>query len=301
MLSAIIVNFRSSDLIDDCVVSLLEGSLIPDEIIVVDNEGRDGGLAPALAGRSDVRIIVNAGNPGYAAACNAGAASARGDVLLFLNADIRVGPDALARCVAAMEEDRGIGAATCRLVRPDGRLDHAAHRGLPTPLASFAYKLGLDRIMPRSRSLARYRMAWLDPTTDHDIEACSGAFLMTRRDVFEESGRWDERYRFYAEDLDLCLRIGRAGHRIRYVGSISSTHLKSAFTSSIEGQAVDPRLEEVRRWVRREVVASHRLFFEEHLRPATSLPATFAILVLFSLQRLRLDASERLGASVTTR
>ena len=226
MLSVIIVNFRSSDLIDDCVQSLLAASRVPDEIVVVDNAGIDGGLAPALAERLPTTIVVHEDNPGYAAACNAGVEAASGDMLLFLNADVRVGADALERCLGAMDADAGIGATTCRLVRPDGRLDHAAHRGLPTPLASFAYKLRLDRLAPDSRRLSRYRMAWLDPGTDHDIEACSGAFLMTRREVLAATGGWDERYRFYAEDLDLCLRVAQRGYRIRYLGTVDSTHLK---------------------------------------------------------------------------
>ncbi len=77
MLSAVIVNFRSSDLVDDCVRSLLAGALVPDEIIIVDNEGDDGGLAPELLERSEAVIVVNEDNPGYAAACNAGAATQR--------------------------------------------------------------------------------------------------------------------------------------------------------------------------------------------------------------------------------
>ncbi|MFV2064641.1 MAG: glycosyltransferase, partial [Chloroflexota bacterium] len=168
MLSAIVINFRSHDLVNACLRSLLSGSLAPDEIIVIDNEGVDGGLAPDLASDDRIRLTIVAGNPGYAASCNAGAAQAAGDIILFLNADVTVDHDCLGSCVAALAADPGIGIVTARLQRPDGSLDRACHRGLPTAAASLSYKLRLHRLAPRSRRLGRYTMSWLGPATDHD-------------------------------------------------------------------------------------------------------------------------------------
>ncbi len=176
------------------------------------------------------------------------------------------------------------------------RLDHACHRGLPTAGASLAYKLRLHRIFPRSRRLGRYTMSWLDPATDHDVEACSGAFLLISRADLDAAGRWDERYRFYAEDLDLCLRVGAAGHRVRYLGTVEATHLKGAFShTSTPDRQLAPSQRQVKRWVQRQVIASHRLFFEEHIRQRSMAPTRLAIELMFDLQTLRLDATERLA------
>jgi GT2 family glycosyltransferase len=71
-------------------------------------------------------------------------------------------------------------------------------------------------------------MSWLDPATEHDVEACSGAFMLVRREVLEQLDGWDERYWFYAEDLDLCLRAGQLGKRVRYLGTATATHVKYA-------------------------------------------------------------------------
>jgi GT2 family glycosyltransferase len=292
--SAIIVNFRSHDLVNDCIRSLLSGSTQPDEIVVVDNQAGDGGLAPDLVGHPRVRLSLIEGNPGYAASCNAGAALADGDRLLFMNADVTVETDTLARCSAALDEDPTIGVVTPRLSRPDGELDHACHRGLPTAGASLAYKFRLHRLFPRSQRLARYTMAWLDPGTDHDIEACSGAFMMIPRAVLDAAGGWDERYRFYAEDLDLCLRVSRTGRRVRYLGTVGAVHLKGAFShNGTPDRELDASQREVKRWVQREVIASHRLFFEEHIRDESSPPTRLAIELMFTLQSLRLDATDR--------
>ena len=295
MLSAIVVNHRSHALVNACLRSLLEGSIVPDEIVVVDNEGSHGALLPELAADERIRLHVVPGNPGYAASCNTGASLTDGDVLLFLNADVTLPADCLERCLEALREP-GVGIVTPRLVRPDGRLDHACHRGLPTPAASLAYKLGLHRLVPRSRLLGRYTMAWLDPATDHDVEACSGAFLLIERHDLDAVGGWDERYRFYAEDLDLCLRVGQAGRRVRDLGTVRATHVKGAFSHHGSADAaLDPEQLAVKRWVEREIIASHRLFFEEHLRTGSAAPTRAAIELLFTLQSLRLDAADRLA------
>ena len=280
MLSAIVVNHRSNPLVEACVRSLLSGTEAPDEVIVVDNEGVDRGLSPELAGGPPRARRRPRAEPRLRGLVQCRRRRSRsGDLLLFLNPDVTVAPDCIERCLRALARrpgDRGRDAAA--LERPDGTLDHASHRGLPTPGASLAYKLGLHRAFPGSRRMGRYTMSWLDPTTDHDIEACSGAFLLVRRSALDAAGGWDERYRFYAEDLDLCLRIATTGGRIRYLGSARATHLKGALSHhETPDRSLDDGELAVKRWVQREIVASHRLFFEEHLRAGAALPTRLAI------------------------
>ncbi len=247
---------------------------------------------PTLPRTTRIRVEAVADNPGYSASCNRGAGLARGETLLFLNADVTVAPDCLARCVDALS-DPTVGVVTPRLVRPDGTLDHACHRGLPTPLASFAYTLRIHRVVPRSRSLARYTMAWLDPATDHDVEACSGAFMLIGRSDLDSVGGWDERYRFYGEDLDLCLRMRGAGRRVRYLGTARATHVKGAFSHRLTpDRELDGARLEVKRWAQREAIASHRLFYAEHLRPCSSRPARWMARLFLALQSRRLDLAE---------
>jgi N-acetylglucosaminyl-diphospho-decaprenol L-rhamnosyltransferase len=292
VLSAVVVNHRSSHLVDACLRSLLAGSRPPDEIVVVDNEARRDRLPSHLPSTPPVRLIARSENPGYAASCNTGRRAARGSVLLFLNADVTVGGDCLARCHDVLTTDPTVAIVTPRLEREDGSLDHASHRGLPTPLSSFAYKLRLDRVLPWSRRVGRYRMAWLDPRTDHDVEACSGAFLMVRSAHLDAIGGWDERYRFYGEDLDLCLRMRERGRRVRYIGTARATHVKGAFSHL---GTPDHRLDEdeldVKRWVRREIARSHRLFFDEHLGPESPPHVRAAVRAMLALQERRASRS----------
>lgn len=293
-LGAVVVSYRRYDLLRECLRALAASTRPPDRIVVVDNESDAAALAAAVAGIPGVEAIGNSGNPGYAASCNQGWRAAGTDLVLFLNGDVTVTPTCLERVTAALEADPAIGVATARLERPDGTLDHACHRGIPTPEAALWYSLKLHRLRPRSRRFAAYTMSWLDPSTDHDIEACSGAFLLTRGATLEAIGGWDEGYWFYAEDLDLCLRVLRAGLRVRYVASAVATHVKGASSNlRADGRTLDPAEQATRDRVRLAIVASHLRFYRLHLAADTAWPLRLLVEARFRFDRRRVERSIR--------
>jgi GT2 family glycosyltransferase len=284
--SAVIVDHHRQDLVVEALGALRAGTRPPDETIVVET---DTSSAPSLASAPD-RLVILGDNPGYAAACDRGAAVARGEWLLFMNADVTVSPTCLELVLDEAASDPTIGIVTCRLVRPDGSLDHACHRGIPSVLDSAAYKSGLDRLASRlapwSRALGHYRMAWLDVQETHDVEACSGAFLLIRASALAAVGGWDERYRFYAEDLDLCLRVRREGWRVRYVGAASALHYKGSSSHlRRSSRELTPEERATRQRVRTEIVASHRRFYLEHLEADTPRVLRPLVRAMFALQR----------------
>jgi hypothetical protein len=295
--SAVIVNFRGYDLLAACIDSLRASSDPPAEIVVVDNESDPARVAELTARYPTVGVIANVTNAGYAVACNQGWRATDQPLVLFVNPDVTVEPETVPSCIRSLAADPDIGAATCRLVLPDGRLDHACHRGIPTPSASLAYMLRLNRLFPKSRRLARYTMSWLDPLSDHDVEACSGAFMLVRRSVLEQVGGWDERYWFYGEDLDLCLRIGQLGTRIRYLGTVKAVHLKGASSRLREGtRDLSPSDREVKRKVQAAIIESHRQFYAKHFQSSTPPLLTVMIRSTFAAQRLRLRLTNRLDS-----
>jgi GT2 family glycosyltransferase len=203
-----------------------------------------------------------------------------------MNSDVMVDPDCLGDLLDAVDGDASIGIATCRHRRPDGRLDHACHRGIPSVFDSLAYKSGLDRLRPGSRRLGHYRLTWLDPAESHDVEACTGAFLLMRREAFEAVGGWDEAYWFYAEDLDLCLRASREGWRVRYVATASAVHLKGASSNlRADERKLSPTQAQTRRRVQRAIVDSHERFYHQHLEATTVRPLRPLVRLMFAVQR----------------
>jgi GT2 family glycosyltransferase len=280
-LSVVIVSYRRADLLARALEALAVSTHRPRETIVVDVDPVE-----PLTLEPPVRAVTLAGNPGYAAACNAGAAAAGGGWLLFMNDDVFVSPSCIGGVLSEASADPAVGIATPRLLRPDGRMDHACHRGLPSVADSLAYKARLDRVFPRSQRLGHYRLSWLDPLGTHDVEACTGAFMLTRREALEAVGGWDEAYRFYAEDLDLCARVAAAGWRIRYVGTETATHVKGSSShlhASPDALSTEERA--TRRRARAAAIDSHERFYRRHMEAATARPLRPLVRSMFVLQR----------------
>lgn len=174
----------------------------PFEVIVVDDASPDDSAA-VLAQIRGLRFVRNASNLGFIGSCNAGAATANGEYLLFLNNDTQVTPDwldALLRCFA---ERPDCGIAGSRLVYPDGRLQEAG--GL---VFADGTCWNTGRFEPRDASAFRYR---------RETDYVSGASLMIRREVFQRLGGFDMRYApAYYEDTDLAFAVRRIGLRVYY-------------------------------------------------------------------------------------
>jgi GT2 family glycosyltransferase/glycosyltransferase involved in cell wall biosynthesis len=194
-----------------CLRSLARhGAQAPFEVIVVDDASPDASAA-TLAQIGGLRLLRNAANLGFIGSCNAGAAAARGEFLLFLNNDTQVTPgwmDALLRCFA---ERADCGIAGSRLVYPDGRLQEAG--GLVFADGS-CWTTG--RFEPRDVPLFRCR---------REVDYVSGASLLIRRELFRRVGGFDARYApAYYEDADLAFAVRRLGLRVYYEPASTAIH-----------------------------------------------------------------------------
>ncbi len=117
-----------------------------------------------------------------------------------------------------------IGAAGCRMNRPDGAFIWSSRRGFPDPLASFAKITELQRLFPNHPRLGKYNLTYLSPDESGNVEALSGAFFFVRREAFEQVGLMDESYFMYGEDIDWSYRLYQAGWRIYYYSDALCTH-----------------------------------------------------------------------------
>lgn len=186
-----------------CLRSLARhGARVPFEVIVVDDASGDES-ARVLAQIGGLRLLRNPHNLGFIGSCNAGAAAARGEYLLFLNNDTQVTAgwlDALLECFAS-EADCGI--AGSRLVYPDGRLQEA---GCLVFADGSCWNVG--RFEQRDLPAYRYRRS---------VDYVSGASLMIRRRTFDQVGGFDNRYApAYYEDTDLAFSVRALGLKVYY-------------------------------------------------------------------------------------
>jgi GT2 family glycosyltransferase len=117
-----------------------------------------------------------------------------------------------------MSKNKDVGAATCKGILENGKMDWGYHRGLPTPWASFNYYF--------LHNDYDYHLSYKNMEEEHEVDAISGSFFMTRKSVLNKVGLFDEDYWMYAEDIDLCYRMKKFGYRIMFVPVVMVTHIK---------------------------------------------------------------------------
>ena len=223
--TAIVVSHDSGDYLIACIADLLAQD-VPVQIVVVDNASRDG--APArLPEHPMLELLHNADNPGFGAACNQGAGSARARRLLFVNPDCRLPPDAVSRLCRHLDANPDIGVLGARLRNPDGTPQAAAQRSTPLPRRAIAQALGLCAATESSshpNSLPYEKERGSEGLIE--VEATSGALMLMPRELFEYLGGFDTGYVLHCEDLDLCRRVLATGHRIAIAADVPVTHHK---------------------------------------------------------------------------
>jgi asparagine synthase (glutamine-hydrolysing) len=234
-LSVVIVNWNTRELVCACIASVQRHlGAIPHEIILVDNASSDGS-ADAVAERfPDVRLLRNSDNVGFGRANNQAMRVARGDWFLLLNSDTELTDDSVARLFERIrdEAEPNLGVAQCSLILPDGRLQNTAYR-FPSLRLALLDDLGLHRVMA-SDGGALLGGYW-DHTTERDVDWIAGAFMLLRRQVFDQTQGFDERLFMYGEDLEWCTRIHDLGWRIRYYPSARLSHHDHASSDLLWG------------------------------------------------------------------
>jgi GT2 family glycosyltransferase len=220
LVSIVIPNRDAAEVLKRCVSGLLHETSYPNiELVIVDNGSIEIEVIELYRSleREASTIIVPFARPfNFSAACNAGAAAARGDLLLFLNNDIEVLErdwlDELARW--AQRPDVGIVGA--KLLYPDRTIQHAG----------VVFGLGLVAHI-FSRAPEGVSGVFGSPETYRNYLAVTGACQMMRKDVFRQLGGYDERFRLVFSDVVLCLEARKAGYRIVYTPHARLVHHES--------------------------------------------------------------------------
>jgi O-antigen biosynthesis protein len=183
------------------------------QIVLVDNGS--AAETQALLSRLDGFVILrNSVNAGFVTACNQGARAANGRTFLMLNSDAFLRPGAIANALATLDGEPGVGVVGGRLILPSGRLQEAGCIVWADGTTS-GHGRGLA---PGEHQALRRR----------DVDYCSGAFLLTPREVWERFGGFDEVFTpGYYEDADYCMRLRQAGLRVIFEPSVAVDHFEN--------------------------------------------------------------------------
>jgi GT2 family glycosyltransferase len=220
LVSIVIPNRDAAVVLKQCVRGLLDETGYEfKELIIVDNESTDPevlDLYRALETDGCGRIVRRSGRFNFSAACNAGAAAAHGDLLLFLNNDIEVLEPGWLEELVRWAQLPEVGVVGTKLLYPDRTIQHAG----------VVFGLGLvGHIF--SRASEGTFTCFGSPESYRNYLAVTGACQMMRREVFQQLGGYDERFRLSFSDVVLCMEAWKAGFRVVYTPYARLVHHES--------------------------------------------------------------------------
>jgi GT2 family glycosyltransferase len=230
--SVVLVSFRTAKLLEACLEELRHEACVR-EVIVVDNASGDGSAELVEREFPEFRLIRNEVNVGFSRAVNQALGDCAGEYVLLLNPDVVLEESALSQLAALLAGDSAIGAVGPAIRHITGRLRVLSGGRQPTVWRMFTHATLLSRFSRRVPLLEGLNL--LDGVHDdrpRDVEWLTGACLMIRHDALDSVGPLSEQWFMYAEDLEFCLRLGRAGWRLVHLPSAHIVHHMAASTDT---------------------------------------------------------------------
>jgi N-acetylglucosaminyl-diphospho-decaprenol L-rhamnosyltransferase len=217
----VIVDYHAGPFLAECVRSLHQEGV--EQLIVVENGDADAARSMLIDhGLESTPLLDTGRNLGYGAGANRGlAAVERGEYVLICNPDLVVHAGALDPLTAALDEHDRWAIVGPRILTPEG-VAYPSARLFPAPVVAAGHAL-FGVLFPANPFTRRYRTPDLQnrPT---EVDWVSGACFLARRRALEEVGGFDEAYFMFAEDMDLCWRLGRAGWKVGFEPAAAVTH-----------------------------------------------------------------------------
>lgn len=228
-LSIIIVNYRTPDLVLNCLASLqnqIDES--QDVVVVVDNASDDGSMSEIESGVSAqnwhrwVRLLQSPDNRGFSSGNNQGIRAIKANAYLLLNSDTIVRPGAIKSLLSALQGNEHAGLLSPRLEWPDGTPQVSCFRFL-TPISEF---INAAATGPVTKLLNRYNVPLPLSELPFAPEWTSFACVLIRHEVIEQVGFLDEGYFMYYDDVDYCRRARDRGWKVMHWPEARVVHLR---------------------------------------------------------------------------
>jgi N-acetylglucosaminyl-diphospho-decaprenol L-rhamnosyltransferase len=236
---AIIVTFNSSDALSGQLACPAIRSAF-DSIVVVDNGSTDG--CATIAETAGVRALRRDKNGGLAVALNEGFRATDSEFIAILNPDVLLQDVRLVSQLLKEFDDPRVGLVAPRLRLPSGK-DQDSARRVPSPLQLI------------TRRLTDNENGAIRPNQPSNVPWVVLAFVIVRRAALEQIGGFDEDYFLYFEDVDVCVRLWKAGWKVRLDTTSVAHH---AFQAASRGSIRDP--------AKRHHLRSAGTFFTKHPR-----------------------------------
>jgi len=218
--SIILVLYNKVEYTYQCLESIKAHADIPYEVVIIDNASDDK-TKFLLERTKNSKVVINKNNLGFLKACNQAVQMAEGEYILFLNNDTQLIPGVFSALVRTIEQNEAIGAVGGRLIFPDGRLQEAG---------SIIWKDGSCLGYGREENPFDAEYSYL-----REVYYCSGACLLTRRNLFLEAGMFDEQFApAYYEETDYCMWLRSMGYKVIYQPLANIIHYEFGSSSTVQ-------------------------------------------------------------------
>ena len=242
-LSFILVNWNCLAFTEQCVAAIFRTVTDVDfEVIVVDNASGDAPCQRLADRFPAVRLILSRENLGFGGANNLAARFASGRILFFLNPDTILLEDAAKRAYQVLETSPDAGVVGCRFVNSDGSLQLSSVQAFPSVTNQLFANQWLQQWLPGTHGKAALYAKV--PNAVCEVDVVSGAGLLMRRQVFDHVGGFSREYFMYAEEVDLCYRVHRAGLKVLHCGDAHVVHFGGQSTRHCEEGYADLAMRE---------------------------------------------------------
>ncbi len=225
MLSIIITHHQTPILLKLCLKSIKESlnKIQGYEIIITDSEAEPNAQELIKEKFPEVKFVSFPKNVGYAKLVNSGIKKAKGDFLLFLNADIIVHQSSITQLLEFIKSDPKIGIVGPQLLAFNNQVQNSCFR-FPTPGALLARRTFMQRLNWGKKKLDNFLMEDIDFSSPQSVDWLQGSAMLTRKEAIEKVGLWDERFFVYFEDTDWCRRFWRNNYQVVYFPSSQMSH-----------------------------------------------------------------------------
>ncbi len=230
-LSIIILNYNVRYFLETCVLSVQKAiENLDAEIIIIDNNSSDDSCRMVKSRFPKIKLIENKENYGFPKGNNIGVKEAIGDYICILNPDTVVAEDTFIKILKTENWNLNTGIIGCKLIDGKGNFLPESKRGTPTPWISFTKIFGLYKLFPKSKLFNQYYAQHLNENQSGKVDILVGAFMVMKRDLYNEIGGFDEKCFMYSDDIDLSYRVLKKGQENYYFHETTVIHYKGEST-----------------------------------------------------------------------
>ena len=234
ILSIIIINYNSKEVLKECLASLYESSSkINFEVFVIDNASSES-IKNFKSVFPQVNFIYNERNVGFAAANNIGIRKSKGEYILLLNPDTIVNENSFQPMIEYLKKHVDVGIVGCKIFNAEGEIERSTH-SFPTLAKEFVhanefikniigYDSKISSFLKKIFQIKSLESYW-DHNSIREVDHVTAACMMIKREAIEKAGLLDEAFFLYNEEVEWSLRIKKAAYKSVFLPDSNIIHL----------------------------------------------------------------------------